>query len=379
MRAFTSIALLTAAGIVSARQCQNLTIPVDISARNGVFNASIPQNNIDVTNLILNGVQQGHNASAEVLTGYATVSGTYNIAATYCTPDSGDSGVVQIATHGIGFDRSYWDFSYNNYNYSYAEVAVDQYGYSLFTWDRLGIGMSDHLDPLAEVQAPLEQAALYALTQMVRDGSLECMSTKASKLIHVGHSFGSELTYGLTRDYPTASDGIILTGFSQNGSFLPYFELGGNFIDSQASALASQYVHGYFPAGDASGVQTNFFAPGDFDPNVLPVAFMTGQPVAMGELLTIGGEAMGINEIAKPVLVITGQRDLPYCGGDCDITGDPSLPNIPSSSKTYLPNAAPFQVDIVPGAGHGLQISYSQPVTNGLMLDFLVQNGLAAQ
>lgn len=44
---------------------------------------------------------------------------------------------------------------------------------------------------------------------------------------------------------------------------------------------------------------------------------MTGQPVTIGELLTIGGGTSGMNPTKAPVLIITGERDLPFCGGDC--------------------------------------------------------------
>lgn len=37
----------------SAMQCHNLTVPVELSARNGVFNVSTPQNDIEVTNFIV--------------------------------------------------------------------------------------------------------------------------------------------------------------------------------------------------------------------------------------------------------------------------------------------------------------------------------------
>ncbi len=97
---------------------------------------------MEVTNFILNGIEQGVNASAEVLTGYATVSGMYDLAVTYCAPDQGHGKTLQILTHGIGFDRSYWDLSFNNYSYSYVETAVDRYGFSTLSRDRLGIGMS---------------------------------------------------------------------------------------------------------------------------------------------------------------------------------------------------------------------------------------------
>src|ERR1700709_1646751 len=102
----TVAAVAALASIVSARQCQNITVPVHASARNGNFNQTTPVTNIDVTNFILNLTQQGTNYTASVLEGYQTVSGNYSIAATYCTPDSGPANVIQVLTHGIGFDRS---------------------------------------------------------------------------------------------------------------------------------------------------------------------------------------------------------------------------------------------------------------------------------
>ena len=86
---------------------------------------------------------------------------------------------------------SYWDIPYNNYNYSYVSEVVDQYGYTTFSWDRLGVGMSDHGDPLSVIQAPLEVAALAALTNMLRAGSIPGISSKPKNFVHVGQSFGA--------------------------------------------------------------------------------------------------------------------------------------------------------------------------------------------
>lgn len=299
---------------------------------------------------------------------YATVSGTYDLATTYCAPAGGAPDVVQLLTHGIGFDRSYWDVPYNNYNYSYSNVAVDHYGYSTFSWDRLGIGMSQHGEPVNEIQAFLEVEALKALTDKLRAGSIPG-APSFKKVVHVGHSFGSEHTYLLTAKYPGSSDGIALTGFSQNGSFVPFFELGGNFVGG-----VKGYVNGYLGAGDQSGVQTNFFSPGDFDPNILPFAFNTGQPVTIGELLTIGGETGTPNTFPGPVFIITGERDVPYCGGNC-LAPPTGYPNIPSTSKKYFPDASKFEVYIVPGAGHGLNLEYTHPQTYGQINNFFLQNG----
>lgn len=64
-------------------------------------------------------------------------------------------------------------------------------------------------------------SAIYELTIMLRNGTLPNVPQAFSKIVHVGHSFGSALSYLLAVMHPTASDGLILTGFSQNGSFLP--------------------------------------------------------------------------------------------------------------------------------------------------------------
>lgn len=370
-QSLTAAAAAAFVGTASAMTCTNLTVPVEVSARNGVFDIKAPQNNIEVTNFILNNSQQGTNYTAELLKEYTTVSGKYDLAATYCVPGENTTeapNTVQILTHGIGFDRSYWNSPYNSGNYSYSAVATDKYGYATFSWDRLGIGMSDHGDPVQEIQALLEVDALRALTQAVRSGAVECVPA-FEKVVHVGHSFGSTHTYALTAMYPDISDGIALTGFSQNGTFLPYFQLGGNFIDvKENAALAPKYDHGYLAAGNPSAVQTNFFSPGAFDPEILAFAAMTGQPVTIGELLTIGGETASPNHFAGPVIVVTGERDVPFCGGSC-LNGAPNGSSIPAQAqKTFT--STNISTEIIPGAGHGLNLEYSHPMTYKAVNDF---------
>ena len=249
---------------------------------------------------------------------YANVSGTYNIAATYCTPDEGPGKALQILTHGISFDRSYWDFPLFGYNYSYVNAALAR-GYSTFSYDRLGIGQSSHGDPINEVQASLQEEALVYLTKELRGGCLPGVHNAYTKTFHVGHSFGSVQLFNLTSRAAAAgvhdlSDGIALTGFSKSATFLPYFLLGGNFVSVTSNpSLAPSYGPGYFAAGDESAVQTNFFAPGQFDPVVLSALTQTGQPAAMGELLTIGEAAAGTSVYEGPVVVVTGGKSTVAC------------------------------------------------------------------
>lgn len=104
---YTIAAIAAVTSVASAAVCQNLTIPVSISARNGILNVLNPTNNIESIDFTLDASRQGHNYTMEALAGYDTVSGEYAIAATYCRPDHGPSKVIQVLTHGIGFDRRY--------------------------------------------------------------------------------------------------------------------------------------------------------------------------------------------------------------------------------------------------------------------------------
>ena len=154
--------------------------------------------------------------------------------------------------------------------------------------------------------------------------------------------------------YPTISDGIVLTGFSMNGTFTGYFGAGSNFEQAylnqpfrfgnfSSSAIESvlkmyfdnaspsavesglnkfsltDYVVGLSPAPLArveypAGYLTNaniganqylFFLPGFFDPGLALAGENSKQPVTVGELLTLSSLAMK-NAFAGPVLIITG-------------------------------------------------------------------------
>lgn len=80
-----------------------------------------------------------------------TVNATYSIGATLCVPtkpnpntnQNGGGSTIQFLIHGIGFDRSYWDFPINPETgatpntASYVQVAA-RAGYSTLAIDRLG-------------------------------------------------------------------------------------------------------------------------------------------------------------------------------------------------------------------------------------------------
>jgi len=98
------IALSVLAGLAYAKICTDITVPVNINARQGVFDVPTLRSNIDASTFALNFTSIKFNFTDVALTGYQTVTGSYNISAQFCRPDiMGDSPAVQYLTHGIGF------------------------------------------------------------------------------------------------------------------------------------------------------------------------------------------------------------------------------------------------------------------------------------
>jgi pimeloyl-ACP methyl ester carboxylesterase len=237
----------------------------------------------------------------------------------------------------------YWDLPFNNFNYSYVGVATDVYKYHTLSFDRLGIGKSSHGEPLNEIQSFLEVEATAKLTQMLRSGTFPSVNRTYSTVVHVGHSFGSAQTYSLVNKYPELSDGIVLTGFSMNSSFVGLFAAGNNLQQARlnqplrfggisgamAETLINAYAtnvfdylapidlavlpepqntpNGYLVPANAAANKYLFLKPHYYDPAILTLAEMTKQPVTIGELLTLGSVPM-MNNYAGPVFVINGGK-----------------------------------------------------------------------
>jgi hypothetical protein len=79
------------------------------------------------------------------------------------------ANTIQFLTHGVGFDKSYWD--YNSSQHSYIDFMANQ-GYITLSYDRLGIGASAYPNPIqGGVQAQMEVEIAHSLVQGLRLGS----------------------------------------------------------------------------------------------------------------------------------------------------------------------------------------------------------------
>ncbi|CAI7641347.1 unnamed protein product [Penicillium viridicatum] len=366
------------AGAAAAKTCYNVTVEVPVTARNGVFdNINTPQTNFDATSFVLSATRQGRNLSETALSGYATVSGHYNISTQYCMPkNAGNSAyTLQILTHGMGFDKSYWDLPYNNYTYSYVDYVLSR-GYHTLSYDRLGLGKSSHGDAKNEIQAFLEIEALAQLTRMVRSGKLANIKSPA-KVIHVGHSFGSAQTVALSAMYPDLSDALVLTGYTTSADYMPMFLSGANFQQARLNGKNSDYTAGYLKSADLGSNVYLFFYPPHFDTGLLEFAEENKQPMTIGELLTITGLPAQSN-FTGPVYVIDGANDVPFCGGDCLHTGGKSA-SIPAAVKVIFPKTRAFSAYVHPNTGHAINLHYNATAAYKQIDDFLGAQGLLSR
>ncbi|EMT67742.1 Alpha/beta hydrolase family-domain-containing protein [Fusarium oxysporum II5] len=363
------------------KNCVQLQIPVTASANNTRYNSVKVESNIDLVDFVWDTSTWSHaNRSVEVL----PVSGTYSISAQLCIPADGKkSDILQIATHGLGFDKRYWDPELKPEEYSYVDAALSK-GYSILTYDRLGTGKSTKADGYNEVQLGLQVAILKELTVLVRDGKLLASSKvlgkhpeksfnsyKPKKVVHVGHSFGSATTSGLLSLHGNLSDGAILTGFLPNNQSgkVGANAFGFEFARQHDPRRFSDRPAGYAVQASLSSIQQIFLKKGSFEVEALEYAEKIKQTGTVGELSSalIGKPAA---EFKGPLQYFIGENDYPFCDGDCNNTYDME------TLKSLNPAASHIGVHLQPGTGHGLTLSTNATAGYEVMLAYLGSQGL---
>ncbi|EXJ74655.1 uncharacterized protein A1O5_01348 [Cladophialophora psammophila CBS 110553] len=307
-----------------------------------------------------------------------TLTKTFNISAEYCTPaKSGPkASTLHILTHGLGFNRSYWDFYLpgkpNDARYSYINSAISA-GYSTLSWNRLGIEPSTIADPYTEIQGPVEIALLVGLTTLARAGNISQVPVP-QKVIHVGHSFGSELSVSLASVAPDITDGVVLTGYSAISNYSTFFVANSALhfanVNQPKRFPPRTYSSGFLTWPDKYGNQYSFFAYPYFDPAVLDRAEATKYPFTFGEFLTMSALPLDAPNFEGPVLYLASQEDLIFCASNCTgLFGPDSAAvqsfNSSSSVETYLQ----------PNAGHGLNLHFNATGAYKVILDWADRHG----
>ncbi|CAD0109648.1 unnamed protein product [Aureobasidium uvarum] len=347
--------------------CVSGNVAVQATAQNVDFNFNIPANESDVTNTFLELISAGSTFTKSIMGGMQSVSGNYTIASALCMPANGTMpSSVQLLTHGIGFDRYYWDFAPG---YSYVDSAIEQ-GYATFSYDRLGVGMSSTPDPIKTVQGPLEVSIANQLAMMLRSSMFA--NTNFTTVIGVGHSFGSAITQSVTANHPSTFDAAILTGFSTNQSAIAPFLTALNLqIASQNQPYRfANLNNGYLVDYSAVSNQYGFFRAPMFDPLVLAAAEAAKGSVTFGELFTQAAIAGVASNFTGPVAIVNGDADLPFCYGNCSYP----MNKAEAAIKMLYPAASANGTYLAPLTGHGVNLHYTAMDAYKFIGTFLKQN-----
>ncbi|KAL4981662.1 Alpha/Beta hydrolase protein [Aspergillus falconensis] len=368
---FISWALLLPVAIADRPLCFDFSLPIHVSLPIAEFNIAPFKNNYESTGVLVSGVTRTANIQ-DLVAGESNIDRSYNISFRYCEPSRAvaRNGVVQVLTHGLGFDKAYWDFA-DGYSYIASATAA---GYATLSYDRLGVGRSERADPYLDVQAATQVAILARFSELLREGKLSSKIPTPNKLVHVGHSFGSLLVNSLAVNAPNVTDGLVLTGFGHDFSWSANFQLcyGFEIARFNEPLRFHDYGSGYLTWGNEFDNQCAAFTYPYFDPRVLHEAELRKAPFAIAELLSFGITPLAAPQFADPVLILNGEQDLSFCGGDCHgVLGAKKSPSL-----SVFPKASPLATYIQPNAGHAVNLHYNATAGYEVILSFLQENGL---
>ena len=304
----SSLLVLSLTSLVNgqAYKCTDFVAPIVVTAPFLKPNFSPFQNNSQSVAFGLKATNRNVDSNPALAGNPTDTTVTFRISARYCTPLGASTGTLQVLTHGLGFDKAYWDFGGPSSEYNYIRSATAA-GYSTLSYDRIGTGASTKPDPYTMSQTAIELALLKKLTVELRAGTLHSLVPKATgNVVHIGHSYGSILSNALVASSPELSDGVVLTGYSTTAEWIPQWLISTNFVIAAGNQphRFGQLSTGYLTWNNEFSNQLGFFYYPNFDPAILAAAEAAKFPFAVGEVLTAGsyvGQKSG--NFTGPVMV----------------------------------------------------------------------------
>lgn len=296
--------LICFASVAHAYSCINFTTPIAVAAPSYIPAFSEFASHSDAVQLL---VDISSRTPGDVFAGSVDITSTFTIDASFCTEaiTSIAAQDVQVLTHGLGTDKSYWDFGGPGSRYNYIRAATKA-GYATLHWSRPGTGLSSSGDPYSILQTDMQAEILIEITRRLRSGELyPALPRSSGRVLHTGYSYGSVLTNVLIAKRPDLSDGVVLTGLSHNLAFSTRYGIATGFhlAKENRPELWRNYSTGFLTWADESALQYNTFKHPYFDLEVLATAEEEKVPFAVGELLTLGVLPLIAPEFRGPVLV----------------------------------------------------------------------------
>lgn len=340
----------------AATRCRSVALSVRAAADNAVFR--YPPDAGNATQLIDFVKECFSNSTGPLLNSTVKVTDNFKVHGTYCRPRNRGRGTIQLLVHGASYDRRVWSGYGFGDNYNWQKKAAAR-GYHTLAIDRLGHGRDkQRLDPINVVQGVLEVEILHQIILALRKNF--------SRVVLVGHSYGSILGTALVGKYPNDVDAFVATGYSSSANFtvLDLLELApAAHVSPRFSRLPLGYLAGKSMSGRAEAYYGGFV-----NERIPEYDFWHQDTVTVGENCQSGlvGPAIGFT---KPVLAVVGEYDKLFCNGELSSCDD----KLKLTGETLFPNAS-YQSYVALKAGHNFMLQYSAPKTFEVVHGFL--NGL---
>lgn len=349
-----------------------ISVPINVTGTKLLYTA--PEDQRAVIESLVELFQVNSTFAANATSGGSRIiSGNYSIFSKLCLPSDPEAAAkvttVQLLTHGATLDHTYWDIVTG---YSYVDFASAA-SYATLSYDQLGVGLSDHPDPIQDVQATSQVAVTHALVGLLRDGNLGGYSF--DNVVGVGHSAGSTLTQAIAVQYPEDLDAMILSGTSTIADYVALSLASFNFINANTdpSPELQALPTGYLTQQTAVGIQFSFYRYPNFDEDAFEQQVANKQTNTMGVQLTLGGVVAVASDFTGPVDIVNGENDLVFCGGNCLYPTNQNTAVL----ATFFPAASNgSQTYIAAGAGHAIAAHKSGPNSFEHMISFLQANDL---
>ncbi|KAI8624139.1 alpha/beta-hydrolase [Xylariaceae sp. FL1651] len=342
--------------------CRELQIPISISVPRFIVNATV-NDDWDAASLTLNLTRRDSTMPSDPLpiagSTSSAVESTYMIGATVC----GTGGPTLILTHGIIESKLYWHPTFEGAEmYSFIDAAVAA-GYSVVSYDRIGVGSSSKVSALNDAQFQVETAVLNSLIDYARD------TIHATHVGLIGHSYGSYISAASASQKNV--DSLVLTGFGGNFSYFAPFIAGAGFRVARIQnperwgSLDSEYL----TSSDLYAETFVYYAEPHFEHRVAEWSYNVGsEPFSVAELPSLLSTPIEYGNITAPVMVIQGQFDVSACGGNC-------LGLLDQTKSLFTGSKVIETVDNLP-AGHNLNLHKIAPQAFQMILEFLATNGV---
>lgn len=109
-----SLSLLSKLTAATSRPCIELDLSIAIKTNTSIYDIPRVNNNIDAVDFIWDVERWTAPAPADRVIGTRAVDETFSISAQLCVPQDGaeKKDILQIATHGFGFEKRYSPFSF---------------------------------------------------------------------------------------------------------------------------------------------------------------------------------------------------------------------------------------------------------------------------